>query len=209
MAHPGRRPSRPRDRSSRRLARAVSVLVGLVGLATVLVGCSSGPAFDREQAVNDVLAQAGGRLDRPQAECYVDAVVRDLGSAALAPNASPTPDQVPRLTRIRVDCTGVASLGTTPPTSATTIDPTSGTEPRQLGDDPRLDGLYAACRDGGGAACDQLFDDAPLGSAYEEFASTCGGRSKQARCADGAPLPAAGTTTPSPSPTTPGGPTGR
>jgi hypothetical protein len=44
------------------------------------------------------------------------------------------------------------------------------------GDDPTLDALWDACEDGDGQACDDLFFDSPVGSEYEEFGKTCGGR---------------------------------
>ena len=43
------------------------------------------------------------------------------------------------------------------------------------GDDPELDALWDACAAGDGVACDDLYAEAPFGSAYEEFGSTCGG----------------------------------
>lgn len=43
-------------------------------------------------------------------------------------------------------------------------------------DDPFLDELYDACAESDLHACDDLFFYAPVGSAYEEFGSTCGGR---------------------------------
>ena len=45
-----------------------------------------------------------------------------------------------------------------------------------LGTDPTLDSLVTACENEDWAACDQLFNDAPLGSEYEEFGDTCGNR---------------------------------
>jgi hypothetical protein len=44
------------------------------------------------------------------------------------------------------------------------------------GDDAQLDALWDACADGDLAACDELYLDSPIGSAYEAFGDSCGGR---------------------------------
>ena len=44
------------------------------------------------------------------------------------------------------------------------------------GDDPELDALYDGCAGGDGTACDNLYRDSAPGSAYEQFAGTCGNR---------------------------------
>ena len=46
--------------------------------------------------------------------------------------------------------------------------------PDTYGDDPFLDVLYDQCADGDLDACDELYFDAPTGSEYEAFGSTCG-----------------------------------
>ena len=44
------------------------------------------------------------------------------------------------------------------------------------GDDPELDALWDGCEGGDMGACDDLWLESPLDSAYEEFGGTCGGR---------------------------------
>ncbi len=56
----------------------------------------------------------------------------------------------------------------------------SMTGPDAFGDDPVLDGLWTACADGDYAACDQLYRESPLGSAYERFGDSCGERNEPA-----------------------------
>lgn len=176
----------------------VAVVVAVAFVAGWASACSSTSTFDREKAVTDVMAQGGGGITRAQAECYVDRVVKEVGTGALTPGTSPPPEQIPRLTGIRIDCIGVASLGTSSSTTSTVssvgTQPGGAPEPQGPGDDPHLDALYQACAAGSGAACDELFDAAPLGSAYEEFASTCGGRTKELRCGDVYPGTSAPTT---------------
>lgn len=47
------------------------------------------------------------------------------------------------------------------------------------GDDPALDALWDQCEVGDDVACDDLYWGSPIGSGYEEFGRTCGGRSDQ------------------------------
>lgn len=44
------------------------------------------------------------------------------------------------------------------------------------GDDSYLDGLWDACEQGDGEACDDLYLESPVGSDYEHFGDTCGER---------------------------------
>ena len=48
--------------------------------------------------------------------------------------------------------------------------------PGDLGDDAVLDDLAEACAGGDARSCDDLYLRAPVGSAYEDYGSTCGGR---------------------------------
>lgn len=51
-------------------------------------------------------------------------------------------------------------------------DTTSGA----YGDDASLDALWDECEAGDARSCDQLFWSSPIGSTYEAFGMTCGGR---------------------------------
>ena len=53
-----------------------------------------------------------------------------------------------------------------------------GEEPGDLGDDPALDDLTERCFEGDMQACDQLYVQSPLGSEYEQYGATCGGRNE-------------------------------
>jgi hypothetical protein len=46
------------------------------------------------------------------------------------------------------------------------------------GSDAELDALYDRCGDEDWQACDDLFQQAPIGSEYEEYGDTCGGRTE-------------------------------
>ena len=56
--------------------------------------------------------------------------------------------------------------------------------PCTYGDDAELDALWDDCDAGDGEACDELFFGSPIGSEYEEFGNTCGGRGVELSCAD-------------------------
>lgn len=57
-------------------------------------------------------------------------------------------------------------------------------QPSTFGDDPTLDALWIACEEGSGESCDQLFAAAPVGSEYEEFGVSCGGRPELLHCGE-------------------------
>ncbi len=85
------------------------------------------------------------------------------------------------------------------------VDPAAPTpaahQPRVYGDDPALDDLWRQCEQGLGAACDQLFEQAPGGSDYEAFGLNCGNRPDILRCGpemDAPPTPPAPPTLPPP-----------
>ncbi len=52
--------------------------------------------------------------------------------------------------------------------------------PVVIGDDAALNQLAQSCFDGDMGACDDLFLDSPVASAYEDYGNTCGGRIDEA-----------------------------
>jgi hypothetical protein len=185
-----------------RTRRRTALTLALVLLAGPVACRDAG--IDRDRAVADAIAATGGRLTPEQAGCYVDRVLDELGAAPLRPGADIPPEQRSRLTTIRVDCVGPDRLGWfTAPPPPDRRDPAGpgAVLPDGFGDDPVLDERWRACEAGFGAACDELFAEAPVGSAYEAFGVTCGDRTPEPRCADVYPAP--GVTLPSPTqPTT-------
>jgi len=201
-----RRTGRPFVVGRRRVRVALAVSGAAVAVAA-FVACSGSPLFDREAAVVRVVDGGGGVIDRPEAECYVDRVTEDLGTGLLTEGAEPEPEQIRRLTTIRIDCFGVDSLGASTSVSRPPVSAVDGVvpEPMVYGEDAALDGLWDQCEAGSGLACDQLFDEAPVGSEYEEFAGTCGRRTQELSCAPVYSIPgepAASTTAPVGPPTT-------
>jgi hypothetical protein len=178
-----------RSGTARRWAAVVVVVAMAAAVVLAVRWCEPVAEYDREGAVNRVVAAGGGRISRSQAECYVDRVLAELGSGALERPAEPRPEDVPRLTGIRIDCIGVANLGSAPASVGTVPDVPGVSRPQRPGDDPRLDELYAQCEAGSGSACDELVDESPLGSEYESFGLTCGARTSEVRCAEVYPDP--------------------
>jgi hypothetical protein len=56
--------------------------------------------------------------------------------------------------------------------------PEDDTDANDVGDDATLNRLWTDCGEGDLAACDELFWTSPLGSEYETFGFTCGGRGR-------------------------------
>lgn len=50
----------------------------------------------------------------------------------------------------------------------------SADAPYSFGDDATLDALWTSCGDGDMQACDDLYQESPVGSQYESFGATCG-----------------------------------
>ena len=160
----------------------------VLALVAFTVGaCASEAGFDREAALERAM-EGGAGLDRAAAECYVDRVVSEMGEEVLAPDAPPNEGLDAAKVAIRIDCVGVSEVGrpggggTPPPGGDLEGGDGSISErppgPWTFGADEDLDALWVDCERGSGAACDELFDRAPLGSDYETFGATCGNRGR-------------------------------
>ncbi len=82
----------------------------------------------------------------------------------------------------RADVGPVPTVAGTPGSVAPATRAPAADQPRGLGDDPALDDLWHRCQEGSGAACDQLFQQAPVGSDYESFGVSCGNRPDVLHC---------------------------
>jgi hypothetical protein len=173
---------RTRIRRSHRIALGVGALAVVVLVLVFAQRAIQPAAFDRPLAIDRTIDASGGRLTHGQAACYVDKARAKVGPSYLEPGVSIPAAVGQRLTAIRDDCVGLAGLGTQTPT-VSVPGTEAGNQPLRHGQDPALDTLWSRCAAGSGAACDELFDRSPVGSQYERFALTCGGRTPQMRCA--------------------------
>ena len=157
-----------------------------------------GGSFDRDDAV-DELVDSG--VTRDQAECYVDGVIDEFGQDRIdeiegeGDGATPTDEEVQALldivTGCGVDLSELGGLGddegddSTDDTSGSTDETSaSGLLPGDTyGDNETLDALWDDCEDGDGEACLDLYLQSEVGSEYEEFGASCGGRDEELPCA--------------------------
>ena len=79
-------------------------------------------------------------------------------------------DTIPDSTDDGVSSTDTAPEDSTPAAEGEPVPPDG------LGDDPDLDALAGECFAGDLLACDHLFLESPVDSAYEDYGDTCGGR---------------------------------
>jgi hypothetical protein len=110
-------------------------------------------------------------------ECVLRLAERDLAVAELEPTAR---EELVAGCRAARDDIARAAEPDDPPVDS----PAPTDQPDGYGDDPELDRLWVACEQGGGAACDELFELAPIGSAYEAFGVSCGDRPAVLDCDD-------------------------
>ena len=132
---------------------------------------------DYADSVADFLAfstASGLSVDDADAKCIADAVVDAVGPRTLDLLLEGTGELGDELFAAAETC-GVD------PGAFESLDEPSALEPgTRYGDNPVLDELYDACEAGDGAACDQLYEQSEIGSEYETFGFTCGGRFEEA-----------------------------
>jgi hypothetical protein len=152
----------------------------------------SGGGFDRDEAIDELVDDG---ITRDQAECYVDGVIDEFGQDRIdeleGDDAAPTDDEFQALLDLATDCgIDLSELGgtgddVTDDTGDVTDDTSSsGLLPGDTyGDNETLDALWDACEDGDDDACSDLYLQSEIGSEYEQFGATCGGRDEDFACA--------------------------
>lgn len=161
------------DPSWRRLAfRTLGVVFGFGFLA---VACSSSVDLGPSDWVADVEQRlAAAEVSTEVADCVLDVARFDLERNPLSEAATEELVRNCQAARVVID-----AVDEEPTEQLALVD-----EPDTFGDDAALDGLWTACEQGSGLACDQLFAQAPIGSDYEDFGVSCGRRPDVLRCAE-------------------------
>lgn len=152
-------------------------LVSSAAVLAVMAGCSDPPpeltADERTEKAQAELIEAGASPE--VADCVVRLARQDL---RVGPIDELTRDE------LQTSCERTQALldggnDTADPDALASVE-----GPDTLGDDPALDSLWRFCEEGSGAACDELFELAPLGSDYERFAVSCGDRDEVLHCSE-------------------------
>ncbi len=163
---------RRRHRWTARLA-ALGALIILPVVAGVLLVTSP----DETPDASDALVRSLGAAGEPSEiiECVLQLAERDL---RLGPIGQQAEQELVENCRVARDAL-VPDVAWDPPEALA-----DAVQPVGFGDDLILDRLWVACDEGSGAACDQLFEDAPINSAYETFGLTCGDRPDVLDCTE-------------------------
>lgn len=148
------------------------VLAALPAVAGYVLLTSPDAAPDAEAALVERLAADGEPAD--VIECVLRLGGRDLRTGGLGETA-----RTELVTGCRVARDALLEpTDYDPPASLADVD----LGPQTLGDDPALDALWLACQEGSGAACDELFEVSPIGTAYEAYGLSCGERPEVLDC---------------------------
>lgn len=156
-------------------------MCGVAAMAAIAVGCSSSEPTPLSVSADEVvLAYVDGGMSADVADCLVGLGRRQFDLESLLPDAVSAEnelllDEMRRSCADAVDALSEEDLGEQ-------ADFDSG--PFNVGDDMYLDELYAGCAAGDGADCDELWEEAPVGSAYEAYGVTCGNRPEILDCTE-------------------------
>lgn len=156
---------------------SIAARVAVVLLSIVLVGCS---ALD-EELVTDWSTEAEQALVAEEIDADVVTCVLRIAADDLerGPLSAAETDELVRSCQSARDALKPVIEDAVPDTELALTDIAWN-----FGDDSALDELWSACEEGSGSACDDLFEQSPLGSAYEEFGVSCGDRPDVLHCSE-------------------------
>jgi len=153
----------------------------VIGCAVLLASCSSQQEVVVSVTEDDVvLAYVDAGMSSDVADCFVGLGQREFEFDLLLPGVAPESDR-PLLDEMLGSCRdAVAMLDAEELPTIVSL----GIGPFNIGDDRYLDELWVGCDRGDGAACDALWEEAPVGSIYEWFGVTCGNRPEVLNCTE-------------------------
>lgn len=153
----------------------------VIGGVVLLASCSSEQAVVVSVTEEDVVfAYVDGGMSDDVADCFVGLGQREFELDLLLPGVAPESER-PLLDEMLGSCRDAVAMLDAEELPATL---SLGLGPFNIGDDKYLDELWVGCDRGDGAACDALWEEAPVGSVYEWFGVTCGDRPKLLDCAE-------------------------
>lgn len=142
----------------------------LLPVVEVILDCIADPAASpgvRSIAIHGLEAETRGLEVSPaEAECIVRKVIDNADDPALVLAGGGGESDLETMDAALADCLTEENL--------TIFDAAEG-GPQEHGDDDRLDSMWDDCDAGDMRACDLLYFQAPIGSAYARHAETCGG----------------------------------
>lgn len=167
---------------NRNRAMIVIKTAAVISGGTLLLSSCSLPSqteevLDPVESFQAELVEAG--VDDDVAECVIHLGQREIERAELSAVAA---DELEVICQRALGESTISPVG-----SELTADEANdelAIQPFTNGDDASLDQLWSQCADGVGASCDQLFQDSPVGSEYEQFGVSCGQRDAVLDCAE-------------------------
>ena len=166
--------------SKKGLFIGIGVLAAVAVVVAVLLAGGGDDDTDVRAQLASKLQDEEDKLDGDQAECVADLLVDEAGEDAFEDvdfDADDPPEEfIEAFLAVGPD-TLVEECGIDESAFTGTDDGDSEGD-GTYGSDPELDALYDACADGDFEACDELYNESPSGSEYEEFGDTCGDRNE-------------------------------
>lgn len=151
----------------------------LIALCLCALSCTSTATVEPAATeIEAVLAYVDNGVDAEVADCIVGLASREFEIEQIL-SGTLTGDDALLLDEMARSCEdAVAAINDEDLADRSSFD----VGPFNVGDDAYLDELWFGCEAGRGADCDQLWEEAPVGSIYESFGVSCGDRPEILDC---------------------------
>lgn len=156
---------------------------GVFALLLLLGACSTASEEALPPLRSEVVeAYLDTGLSENVASCVVGLGERQVELIDLDPSTPTPPETQELIDEIVLSCVEAEKLSNPDFDESPAL--AFSSEPDVFGDDTGLDELWLWCEAGDGAACDELWQIAPVGSTYERFGVTCGERFDLLDCSE-------------------------